>query len=105
MMPGAAPPSLSPSPVPIVVPTQCGTSSLLLAKHFGPLLTVPQCQGIRQAVCSFIMAPVDVLEDACQHGAPLAIPQQLWLTPYKQGSIVDGPSEVLKVAGVIQVHS
>ena len=31
------------------------------------------------------MAPVDVCEDACQHSALLAIPRQLWLTPYKQG--------------------
>ena len=37
------------------------------------------------------------------HGAPLVIPRQLWSTPYKQGSLVYGPSEVLKV-GVIEVH-
>ena len=51
------------------------------------------------------MAPVDVFEDACQHGAPLVIPQQLWLTPDKQGSIINGPSEVLKVVGVVEVYS
>ena len=26
-------------------------------------------------------------------------------TPYKQGSVTDGPSEVLKVVAVIQIHS
>ena len=86
------------------MPAPYGTSSSLFAKHLNPLLTVPQHQGIRWAVCIFIVAPVDVFEDACQHGAPLAIPRQLWLTPYKQGSIVYSPSEVLKVAGVIEVH-
>ena len=104
MTPGAAPQSTSPSPTFIIVPTLCGTSSSLLPKNFGPLLTVPRCQGKRQAVYCFIMAPVDVFEYACQHGAPLVIPRQLWLTPYKQGSVVDGPSKVLKVTGVIQVH-
>ena len=104
-MPGAAPQSPSPSPASIIVPALHGTSSLLFAKHFGPLLTVLQCQGIRQAVCCFVVAPVDVFEDACQHGAPLAIPRQLWLTPYKQGSIIHGPSKVLKVVGVIQINS
>ena len=54
-------------------------------------------------MCS--VASVDVFEDACQHGAPLAIPWKLWSTPYKQGSVINSPSEVLKVAGVIQVHS
>ena len=49
-------------------------------------------------------APVDVFEDACQHGAPLVIPRQLWSTPYQQGPIAYGPSEVLKVAGVIEVY-
>ena len=105
MMPGAAPRSPSPSPASVVVPAPCGTSSLLFAKHFGPLLTVPQHQGIRQAVCCFVAVPVDVFEDACQHGAPLAIPWQLRSTPYKQGSVIDGPSKVLKVADVIQIHS
>ena len=66
MMPGAAPRSPSPSPASVVVPAPCGISSLLFAKHFGPLLTVPQHQGIRQAVCCFVAAPVDVFEDACQ---------------------------------------
>ena len=50
------------------------------------------------------MAPVDVFEDACQDGAPLAIPWQLQSTSYKQGSIVDSPSKALKVAGVIQIY-
>ena len=59
---------------------------------------------MRWAVCCFVTAPVDEFEDAGQHGAPLVIPQQLWLTPYKQGSVIDSPSKVLKVAGVIQVH-
>ena len=104
VMPGAAPQSSPPSPGSVLVPAPHSTSSSLFAKHLGPLLTVPQRQGIRQAVCSFVAAPVDVFEDAYQHGAPLAIPRQLWLTPYKQGSIVYGPSEVLKVVGVVEVH-
>ena len=40
-----------------------------------------------------ITAPVDVFVDTCQHGAPLAIPRQLWPTPYQQGPIVYSPSE------------
>ena len=105
MMPEATPGSLSPSPASIIVPAPCGTLSLLLTNHFGPLLAVQPHQGIGQAVCCFTAAPVDVFEDACQHGAPLVIPWQLGLTSYKQGSVVDGPSEVLKVVGVIQIYS
>ena len=77
---------------------------MLFVKHLSPLLTVPHHQGIRWAVGSIIAAPVDVFEDACQHGAPLVIPRQLWSTPYKQGPIIYGPNEVLEVVGVIEVH-
>ena len=104
VVPGAAPQSSPPSPGSILVPAPCGTSSSLFPKHLSPLLTVPRCQGIRQAMCSLITAPLDVFEDACQYGAPLAISRKLWLTPYKQGSIIYGPSEALKVVGVIEVH-
>ena len=90
VVPGAAPQS-SPSPGPILVATLCSTSSSLFAKHLRPLLTIPS-------------APVDVFQDACQHSAPLAIPRQLWSTSYEQGPIVYGPSEALKVAGVIEVY-
>ena len=52
----------------------------------------------------FIMALVDVLEDACQHGAPLALPQQLWMISYMQGSVVDSSSEMFQVPSVVQIH-
>ena len=100
MTPGGTPGSLSPSPVSVVVPALHGTSSSLFANHFSPLLAVPRHQGIGWEVCCF----VDAFEDACQHGAPLAIPQQLRSTSYKQGSIIDGPSKALKVVGVIQIY-
>ena len=40
-----------------------------------------------------------------KHLSPLVIPRQLWSTPYKQGFVVYGPSEALKVVGVVEVHS
>ena len=55
-------------------------------------------------MCCFIVALVDVLEDAYQHGAPLTLPQQLWMISYMQGPIVDSPSEAFQVPGVIQIH-
>ena len=74
--------------------------------HTAPHLCSLQSTSVLcwRAVCSIITAPVDVFEDVCQHRAPLAIPRQFWLTPYKQGSIVYGPSKALKVAGIIEVH-
>ena len=51
-----------------------------------------------------IVVPVNVFEDAHQHSAPVAIPRQLWSTPYKQGPIVYIPSKTLEVVGVVEVY-